>query len=51
MKPVTPKLPGTQMQFEVPTRTGVIAMVDYASVDSWHGKRVQTWLPTVGTSA
>jgi len=33
------------MQFEVPTRLGVIPMVDYASVNSWQGKRVQTWLP------
>jgi uncharacterized protein len=28
-----------------PTAAGPILMVDYASVDSWEGKRVQTWLP------
>jgi hypothetical protein len=33
------------MQFEVPTTSGPIPMVDYASVDSWSGKKVQTWLP------
>jgi uncharacterized protein len=40
-----PMLPETKMQFEVPTRSGPIQMVDYASVNSWEGKRVQTWLP------
>lgn len=49
-KPVKPTLPGTNIQFEIPTRTGVIAMVDYASVNSWQGKHVQTWLPIAGTS-
>jgi uncharacterized protein len=42
-----PTLPQAKMQFEVPTRGGAIRMVDYASVNSWDGKRVQTWLPTV----
>jgi uncharacterized protein len=47
--PVQPTLPGTRMQFRVPTTTGgTIQMVDYASVDSWTGKRVCTWLPKAG---
>ena len=45
VKVITPELPQTNMQLEVPTRTGLIQMVDYASVNSWHGKHVQTWLP------
>jgi uncharacterized protein len=40
----------TNMQFEVPTRSGVIAVVDYASVNSWEGKHVQTWLPVATVS-
>ncbi len=40
-----PALASANMQFEVPTRSGMIPMVDYASVNSWEGKRVQTWLP------
>jgi DUF1680 family protein len=47
--PTQPTLAATNMQFEIPTRGGNIAMVDYASVDSWHGKRVQTWLPMAGS--
>lgn len=43
--PMKPTLPDANMQFSVPTTTGPICMVDYASVNSWHGKRVQTWLP------
>jgi len=43
--PIRPTSPAANMQFEVPTRSGSIAMVDYASVNSWEGKRVQTWLP------
>jgi uncharacterized protein len=46
VKATKPTLPGTKMQFEVPTRSGPIKMVDYASVNSWEGKRIQTWLPT-----
>jgi DUF1680 family protein len=45
VRPVTPAITGTNMQFEVPTRSGPIQMVDYASVNSWDGKRIQTWLP------
>jgi uncharacterized protein len=45
VKSVKPTMIGTNLQFEVPTRTGPIAMVDYASVNCWSGKRVQTWLP------
>jgi DUF1680 family protein len=44
-KLVTPTRPSTRMQYEVPTTEGPITMVDYASVDSWSGKRVCTWLP------
>jgi hypothetical protein len=42
---VPPALPGTRMQFRVPTQDGFIQMVDYASVDNWNGKHVRTWLP------
>lgn len=31
----------------IPTDNGFIQMVDYASVNSWGGKRVCTWLPKV----
>ena len=44
-----PTLPDANMQFEVPTRAGTIQMVDYASVNSWQGKKVQTWLPMATT--
>jgi hypothetical protein len=40
-----PPSPATNLLMQVPTAQGLISMVDYASVDSWHGKRVQTWLP------
>lgn len=40
-----PSRSGTNMQFEVPIHNGLIQMVDYASVNSWEGKKVQTWLP------
>ena len=36
----------TRMQFKVPTTEGLIHMVDYASVNSWEGKHICTWLPT-----
>jgi len=45
---VTPEQPiseNTNMQFLVPTKDGPIHMVDYASVDSWKGKQICTWLP------
>jgi DUF1680 family protein len=41
----TPAIPGTRMQFQVPTSKGYINMVDYASVNSWEGKHICTWLP------
>jgi DUF1680 family protein len=47
-KRVEPSIPGYNMQFEVPTRSGPISVVDYSSVNSWQGKRVQTWLPMAG---
>lgn len=45
VKATKPTLPDANMQFEVPTRSGTIQMVDYASVNCWQGKKVQTWLP------
>jgi len=43
--PETPAIPGTRMQFQVPISNGYIKMVDYASVNSWEGKHICTWLP------
>jgi DUF1680 family protein len=43
--PEEPTIPGTRMQFRVPTSQGFIQMVDYASVNSWEGKQICTWLP------
>lgn len=40
-----PTLKGTRLEFSVPTTTGDIRMIDYASVNGWQGKRVCTWLP------
>jgi DUF1680 family protein len=51
VKAVPPTMPDANMQFEVPTQSGAIMMVDYASVNSWEGKRVQTWLPLDEASA
>jgi hypothetical protein len=45
VKPEPPTLKNTKMQFLVPTTEGIIHMVDYASVDSWKGKQICTWLP------
>jgi DUF1680 family protein len=45
VKPEHPTLSNTKMQFLVPTTEGMIHMVDYASVDSWKGKQICTWLP------
>lgn len=45
VKPVTPRLPGTRMEFIVPTTSGEIHMVDYSSVDCWNGTHICTWLP------
>lgn len=42
---VAPTREGTRLEFRVPTDSGEIRMIDYASQDGWHGKRVQTWLP------
>ena len=42
---ITPTLPGSRMEFLVPTTDGPIHMVDYASVNGWTGKHVCTWLP------
>lgn len=50
-KVVKPTRPDATMQFEIPTRGGPIQMVDYASVNSWQGKKVQTWLPMATTAA
>ncbi|MCK9404418.1 MAG: glycoside hydrolase family 127 protein [Chitinophagaceae bacterium] len=40
-----PTIKSARMQFRVPTKKGFIQMVDYASVDSWDGKKICTWLP------
>jgi DUF1680 family protein len=45
IKNETPILKTAKMQFLVPTTDGMIHMTDYASVDSWNGKKVCTWLP------
>lgn len=41
----TPTLPGTRLEFTIPTSSGPIRMIDYASVNGWNGKKVCTWLP------
>ena len=43
--PESPALPNTKMQFRILTDKGFIHMVDYASVNSWSGNRICTWLP------
>ena len=45
IKSETPILETTKMQFLVPTTDGMIHMTDYASVDSWKGKKICTWIP------
>ena len=45
IKPVSPTLTSTRMEFMVPTSEGKIHMVDYASVNCWGGLHVCTWLP------
>ena len=42
---ITPSSPAHKLEFRVPTKDGFITMCDYASVDGWNGKHVQTWLP------
>ncbi len=41
-----PTLPGTRIEFSIPTTDGTIRMIDYSSVNGWNGKKVCTWLPT-----
>jgi hypothetical protein len=41
----SPTIKSSRMQFRVPTNKGFIQMVDYASVNSWAGKNICTWLP------
>lgn len=48
LKPVTPTLTTARMEFLVPTTTGRIRMVDYASVNCWGGLHICTWLPMRG---
>ena len=45
IRPVSPTLPETKMEYLVPTDRGDIRMADYASVNGWEGKRICTWLP------
>ncbi|MDR1102691.1 MAG: glycoside hydrolase family 127 protein [Tannerella sp.] len=40
-----PMLEGTRMEFIVPTTTGTIRMMDYASVNNWDDSHICTWLP------
>ena len=42
---IVPTSPKHRLEFRVPTAAGDITMCDYASVDGWSGKRIQTWLP------
>jgi len=44
---VKPTLPTTLFEFNVPTTTGSIRMVDYASVNGWKGSKICTWMPKV----
>ena len=44
-KRISPTYPGHRLEFRVPTEDGDITMCDYASVDGWKGKHIQTWLP------
>jgi uncharacterized protein len=46
-----PLLTTTNVQLTVSCENGQITVVDYASVDSWKGKRVQTWLPVKSKKA
>jgi DUF1680 family protein len=50
LTPVSPTLPGTRMQFKVPTANGFIQMEDYASVNNWNQTHLCTWLPTESKS-
>ncbi len=45
LRPVSPTLSATRMEFIVPTSKGDIRMIDYASANGWSGKKVCTWLP------
>jgi hypothetical protein len=40
-----PTLAGTRMEFVVPTTTGTIRMIDYASVNNWNDSHICTWMP------
>ena len=42
---IAPVVKGHRLEFSVPTDAGDVTMCDYASVDGWNGKRIQTWLP------
>ena len=45
VKRIKPQYPGHRLEFLVPTEAGDITMCDYASVNCWNGKHIQTWLP------
>lgn len=34
-----------KLQFKIPTESGYIDMIDYASANSWSGKKIFTWIP------
>ena len=45
IRKTNPTRSDARMEFIVPTINGDIRMVDYASVNSWEGSHVCTWLP------
>ena len=45
VKRLKPSFAVHRLEFAVPTDKGEIIMCDYASVDCWLGRRIQTWLP------
>ncbi|GAA3603456.1 hypothetical protein GCM10022396_21000 [Flavivirga amylovorans] len=45
VKEVQPIHKHIKLQFKVPVENGYIDMIDYASANSWTGKKVFTWIP------
>jgi DUF1680 family protein len=50
LTPILKTLPGTRMQFRVPTADGFIQVVDYSPVNNWNRKHLCTWLPMAGVA-
>ena len=42
---IAPQAFAHQLEFRIPTKDGFITMCNYASVNGWNGKHIQTWLP------